>query len=66
MDYDKEVLPGDICILMKKCNGNHTFHKIYNRLNELYKTKGFIDKIKIFETRSKPFSLKKDLRVKSI
>ena len=51
MDYDKEVLPGDICILMKKCNGNHTFHKIYNRLNELYKTKGFIDKIKIFETR---------------
>lgn len=51
MDCDKTIKPGDICIIMKKSNGNHTFHKINERLSELYKDLGFTDNIKIFETR---------------
>jgi hypothetical protein len=51
MELDDSILPGDICIIMKKSNGNHTFHKIYERLSKLYLDKGYTDNIKIFETR---------------
>ena len=51
MGYDSSVKPGDICILMKKCNNNHTFHKIYEKLEVLYNSMGYSNKIKIFETQ---------------
>jgi hypothetical protein len=51
MDHDNDIKPGDIAIIMKKCNGNSVFHKIHENLNKLYKNKGFNEKIHIFETK---------------
>ena len=51
MGYDNTITPGDICILMKKCNGNHTFHKIFENLEKFYTSIGFPNRIKIFETQ---------------
>lgn len=51
MGYDTTIKPGDICIIMKKCNSNHVFHKIFERLNEFYTSINHSNKIKIFETQ---------------
>ena len=51
MGYDDTITPGDICIIMKKCNGNHTFHKIFENLDKFYTSIDFPNRIKIFETQ---------------
>ena len=51
MGYDDTITPGDICILMKKCNGNHTFHKIFEKMDKFYTSIGLPNRIKIFETQ---------------
>ena len=51
MGYDDTITPGDICIIMKKCNGNHTFHKIFENLDKFYTSIDYPNRIKIFETQ---------------
>jgi hypothetical protein len=51
MEYDKDIKPGDIAIIMKKCNGNAVFHKICENLDKLYMKMGYEEHTHIFETK---------------
>lgn len=51
MEYDESVKPGDIAILMKKCNENTVFYKVRENLDKLYKTMGYEEHTHMFETK---------------
>ena len=51
MEYDKDIKPGDIAIIMKKCNDNTVFHKICENLDKIYMKMGYEEHTHIFETK---------------